>query len=135
MSLNSKMSRKEFLKWMKFLLFIPFIWMIIKMNKDHQRFGTSRKPIKLPNGFSPGLSIEDEVIICKTDNDLKIYSSKCTHLGCKINKVENNELVCPCHGSRYNSSGIPVKGPSVKALEELTFEIDKSTNEIIIQLS
>lgn len=104
------------------------------MIKDHKRFGIANRELRHINDIPNGLSIQDEVIFFKKENALKIYSSRCTHLGCKINAIEENELVCPCHGSRYNSKGEPVKGPSVKNLKQLSFEIDKSTNELVIQL-
>ncbi len=132
--MKGKLTRKDFLKGILYLLFLPLLFLLNKMIKDHKRFGIANRELRHINDIPNGLSIQDEVIFFKKENALKIYSSRCTHLGCKINAIEENELVCPCHGSRYNSKGEPVKGPSVKNLKQLSFEIDKSTNELVIQL-
>lgn len=103
------------------------------MVKDHKRFGSTTRELRLKNNIPSGLSISNEVVFYKTNSDLKVYSARCTHLGCKINHIEGDEIVCPCHGSRYNNNGEPIKGPSVKKLKELDFEIEQ--DEIIINLN
>jgi len=105
------------------------------MLKGHQRFGIKDRVLRIPNSIPNGLSIYDDVILSKSQDGLMIYSSRCTHLGCKINTIENGELICPCHGSKYNDKGEPIKGPSIKKLASLDYEIDSSNNELIIQLS
>ena len=45
------------------------------------------------------------------------FSSTCTHQGCTVSSVENGAIVCPCHGSRFDSrTGSPVQGPATQAL-------------------
>lgn len=133
--MNGKMNRKDFLKGLMYLMILPFILLLNRMIKDHKRFGLSNRELRLINNIPAGLSISNEVIFYKTNTDLKIYSSRCTHLGCKINQIDGNEIVCPCHGSRYNNEGKPVKGPSIKSLQELNFEMDTESNEIVIKLN
>lgn len=46
-------------------------------------------------------------------NELKAYSSKCTHAGCKINLPDGaTAALCPCHDSLFNSSGKVINGPA-----------------------
>jgi cytochrome b6-f complex iron-sulfur subunit len=66
----------------------------------------------------------------KNNSSMKIYSSKCSHLGCKIKSTEGNEFVCPCHGSRYDFNGKVLKGPAQNPLTLLRFK--KENNRIII---
>jgi len=132
--MKEKINRKGFFKWTLYFLTIPLLFLINRMLKDQKLYGSQHLSYKLPNDIPFGLSISGPVIINKTDETFKIYSSKCTHLGCQISSIENNELVCPCHGSRYNADGKPVKGPSIKALKELSFKTDKISHEIIIDL-
>ncbi len=130
--MKKKINRKDFLKAIIYLMLLPLLWVLNRMFKDHQRFWVRQKEIRLKNNLPQGFSISDEVILHKSEKQLNIYSSKCTHLGCKINRVDGEELVCPCHGSRYNSLGEPIKGPSLKALKKLDYSIEN--NEIVIRL-
>ena len=131
--MNGKLTRKDFLKGLMYLMILPFLFILNRMLKDHKRFGSTIQELRMSKNIPSGLSISNEVIFYKSEQGLKIYSAKCTHLGCKINQVEGDEIVCPCHGSRYNIEGKPIKGPSIKSLKELEFEFDQE--EIIINLS
>ena len=62
---------------------------------------------------------------------VKIFSSKCTHLGCKINSSIDSKLVCPCHGSKFNFNGIPENGPATEPLTKLELVKDKS-GELVV---
>jgi cytochrome b6-f complex iron-sulfur subunit len=42
----------------------------------------------------------------------------CTHQGCTINGFESQIFICPCHGSRYNTTGAVVAGPATRALQQ-----------------
>lgn len=45
----------------------------------------------------------------------------CTHLGCTV-EVQPDGFACPCHGSRFNKNGYPVKGPATTSLKTLRVE-------------
>ena len=45
----------------------------------------------------------------------------CTHLGCTV-EVQPDGFACPCHGSRFNKNGYPVKGPATTSLKALRVE-------------
>jgi len=63
-----------------------------------------------------------------------VFSSHCTHLGCEINRLENNKLVCPCHGSEFDLDGNAVKGPAYKSLKKIPSQIISNGTEIEINL-
>ena len=40
----------------------------------------------------------------------------CTHEQCEVTGFQSGAFVCPCHGSRYNTSGAVVQGPATRPL-------------------
>ncbi len=81
-----------------------------------------------------GTRLSDKIITVRKGDKIKILSSTCTHLGCRITKQQNDMLVCPCHGSRFSSStGNVLAGPAEKKLKELEFT--QSGNQIIVKLN
>ena len=126
------MSRKQFIKALLTIVLLPFLYFWKSISDDRKNDRRFNKFVNLKNDFPLGISFTESFIIYKTNNDLKIYSSKCSHLGCKIKKVENDEIVCPCHGSKYDLHGNVIKGPSTKPLIELNYKIGKHKNEIVV---
>lgn len=67
-----------------------------------------------------GIVLEEEKIAAYKDHkgQLYAYSAVCTHLGCTVtwNNSEKS-FDCPCHGSRFSSSGTVINGPANTALE------------------
>ena len=91
-----------------------------------------KERVEIPNNLPNGISFINNTIINKNSNNMKAFSSKCSHLGCKINKVENDTFVCPCHGSKFNLDGIPQNGPATKPLHELEIIKEKATGDLVI---
>ena len=42
----------------------------------------------------------------------------CTHAQCTVSGFSGGEYVCPCHGSRYNTSGVVLSGPAPRNLSQ-----------------
>jgi len=82
-----------------------------------------------------GIFLFDKYIVVKSAASLKVFSNKCTHAGCRINQEINGELVCPCHGSRYDSeTGKVLQGPAGLPLSTIPFSMDTETGEITIKI-
>src|SRR5262249_22280899 len=41
----------------------------------------------------------------------------CTHEGCIVTGFQSSQYVCPCHGSKYSTSGSVLQGPAAQALK------------------
>nr|MBF0221165.1 Rieske 2Fe-2S domain-containing protein [Desulfobulbaceae bacterium] len=55
-------------------------------------------------------------------------SRKCTHLGCSVFYNETSQqLVCPCHQSKFSVKGLRLDGPAVKNLQR--YEVKKMTGD------
>lgn len=132
MKKTHKISRKKFLKWIGFILLVPFSYLLNLVIKKQIEKESRKKKIKIPSGLPEGLTLVDDVIVSKNGNDLIVYSSKCTHLGCELKTIDAGLLVCQCHGSRFDSFGKPVNGPASKNLIQLPVQVDSKTGELFV---
>lgn len=90
--------------------------------------------VRVEKPGADGVYFHDRFILVQENGRLKALSANCTHLGCRIREQEGNQLVCPCHGSRYTLQGNVVKGPARKDLKTLTIETGSKENEAIVHL-
>jgi len=56
----------------------------------------------------------------------------CTHEGCVVSGFENQTYVCPCHGSRYSTTGAVVNGPATIALRQFATQFAGTTLTITL---
>lgn len=69
---------------------------------------------KVPDG---GGLITSGVVLTRTGDEVKAFSSSCTHLHCTVNKVSDGKIFCPCHGSVFNAAtGAVIQGPASSPL-------------------
>ncbi len=107
--------------------------MMALMTRRHSSV-TSIREFKIKNVLPKGISFHEDIVCVKEDSDIMFFHSRCTHLGCRINKAENNKLICPCHGSEFDVKGNTLKGPANKALQKLDYSFDKANDEFVIKL-
>ena len=65
--------------------------------------------------------IKSGVVVTRPSGDaVHAFSSRCTHLGCTVNKVHSGKIFCPCHGSVFDAtSGAVVDGPAPSPLPKI----------------
>jgi Rieske Fe-S protein len=80
-----------------------------------------------------GLTVNLAVTRLAADNVVAV-SRRCTHMGCTVNLPARpgSTLDCPCHGSRFTTSGQVVNGPAGRALSSFPTRIEGS--EVVITL-
>jgi arsenite oxidase small subunit len=68
------------------------------------------------------------VLIRLPSEELRAFSSVCTHLGCIVNYSEENGLIqCPCHSGKYDpKSGDVLSGPPNRPLPRIELEVDSN---------
>lgn len=70
----------------------------------------------------------DFVYALREDNQVKVFSPVCTHMGCNVAwNEQNQEFECPCHGGKYNKNGEVIAGPPPKPLHQYPVEVDQGT--------
>ncbi|MBZ0292917.1 MAG: Rieske 2Fe-2S domain-containing protein [Anaerolineae bacterium] len=58
------------------------------------------------------------------DDSLVVLYNVCTHLGCLYKWVDtNNRFECPCHGSKFQKSGLYISGPAPRSLDRFVMTI------------
>lgn len=72
------------------------------------------------------------VIIHTNDQELVALSAVCTHLGCIVKWNESKqELICPCHGGRFDTKGNVLGGPPPSPL--VSYSVGIEDEYIVIQ--
>jgi Rieske Fe-S protein len=68
--------------------------------------------------------VNDEVAVVVTqpsEGSIKAFTAVCPHQGCLVSEVVDNEIICPCHGSRFSAvDGAVLEGPSTEGLAAAT---------------
>jgi Rieske Fe-S protein len=71
----------------------------------------------LQNGEGKVLSDRQIAISRDDQGTLHAVSSVCTHVGCEVEwNGEEKTWDCPCHGSRFSSTGEVLHGPAMRPL-------------------
>lgn len=103
---------------MGWLVLIPLagLWDFMVKREQARQDGNMSKV--LLTGIPMGISFYEDYWINRNEHDIKVYSTRCTHLGCKVKPARDGWLTCPCHGSAFNTeNGSSVKGPAQKSLD------------------
>jgi cytochrome b6-f complex iron-sulfur subunit len=75
--------------------------------------------LKSGQAFAFVLPDQSQGIVFRTkDNELRALSAKCTHAGCIV-EWRNSALFCPCHGSKFDTSGKVLSGPATEPLPQM----------------
>ena len=57
------------------------------------------------------------VLVRTSSDEVRAFSSICTHQGCPVTEIKDGTISCPCHGSRFDAStGKVVAGPATTPL-------------------
>lgn len=117
-------TRRSFVAW---LALAPFAWAGVAM-LDRMRGRTHPAPLAIPADVPVGLSIAADVVVNRSAaGTVRAFSARCTHLGCRLERVVDGVIVCSCHGSRFHADGRVAAGPAARPLEELRVKSDSQT--------
>lgn len=64
-----------------------------------------------------GVILSQAVVTQPTAGVFKAFSNVCTHQGCTVAQIQNQQILCPCHGSAFSiSTGAVEGGPAPSPL-------------------
>jgi Rieske Fe-S protein len=66
-----------------------------------------------------GVILDDPAVVITQPvaGEVKAFTAICTHQGCLVSEVVDNEIICPCHGSRFSAmDGSVTSGPATTGL-------------------
>jgi Rieske Fe-S protein len=81
----------------------------------------SASPLAAVGGVALVRSSSGLFLVARTgDQTFTALTSTCTHQTCTITGFDGTNYVCPCHGSRFTTSGRVVNGPAAAPLRTFT---------------
>ena len=105
----------------------------ININEDTLEFNLEQSPfdkLKVVGGSvaTQGNSFDSNGILLfrQSESIILAFSRRCTHAGATLNAFSNGSSRCSSHGSEFNLSGEPTKGPASSKLDQYIVEIVSS---------
>ena len=120
-------ARRRFLRRLAaVVLGVPLLAALVAMRRREQ--ARELPPVvPIPADVPIGLSVVESALVFREPGGaIHAFSARCTHLGCRIDRVIGDEAVCPCHGSRYRPDGTVAAGPAARPLRRLSVEADSA---------
>ena len=100
------------------------------INEDTLEFNLEKSPfdkLKVVGGSvaTQGNSFDSNGILLfrQSESIILAFSRRCTHAGATLNAFSNGSSRCSSHGSEFNLSGEPTKGPASLKLDQYIVEI------------
>jgi Rieske Fe-S protein len=95
---------------------------------DHPDLGQPRGSVRIqPTGERDSL-----YVLALGDNQFAAVSPVCTHRGCTV-ELQDEHLVCPCHGSTYDRNGTVLRGPAEQPLRRYRLRVESGIIEIALR--
>ncbi len=94
------------------------------MGDDDGAAGTTAAPLTVKAADVPvgSAAILGPVVVSQiTAGNFKAFSAVCTHQQCVVAQVQDQSVICTCHGSTYSArDGSVISGPAPRPLLALT---------------
>ncbi|MGW2344608.1 Rieske (2Fe-2S) protein [Streptomyces sp. NPDC001661] len=89
------------------------------------------KTSDIPEGGGKIFADAGVVVTQPKSGEFKAFTNICTHQGCKVNKVADGTIDCPCHGSKFSiKDGSVAHPPATQALEERQLKVSGDSIEL-----
>lgn len=79
-----------------------------------------------------GFAYKGNIIIIRINASQYVALSKiCTHESCEVSfNSTAGQVVCPCHGSRFDTSGSVLQGPATRSLTKYSVTLEGNSLKI-----
>jgi Rieske Fe-S protein len=86
-----------------------------------------------PGAIGRAIRTFPRALLLRGDHDaLVALDRRCTHLGCRVRTTAGEApIVCPCHGSRFDREGTPLRGPATRPLRRLRTSLDSRGGVVV----
>jgi Rieske Fe-S protein len=75
------------------------------------------KVADVPVGGGVIMQTANFVVTQPTAGIFRAFSNVCTHQGCPVSAIQNGQIICTCHDSRFSiKDGSAISGPARRAL-------------------
>ena len=73
-----------------------------------------------------GFAYKDDIIIIRSTDTVYLALSKvCTHSSCTVTyNSTNKDIPCPCHGSKFATTGAVINGPAASPLKVYNVKVN-----------
>jgi len=85
----------------------------------------------VPIGGGVVISDPPVVVTQPKSGEIKGFTAICPHAGCLVGEVTKDEIICPCHGSRFSAvDGSVIAGPAAQDLAPAAVSV-QGTNVVL----
>jgi cytochrome b6-f complex iron-sulfur subunit len=77
-------------------------------------------------------SVGDLLVAHTGQNIYSAMTATCTHQACTITGFQNQNFVCPCHGSTFDLSGRVLMGPATASLQQYATQFSNGVLTIAV---
>ena len=74
----------------------------------------------------------ERIAVANVGGSFHAFGNTCTHRQCflALGELDGTVVTCPCHGSRFDAGGAPLKGPAVRPLRRLPLTLRAGVVEV-----
>ena len=134
MAEKKPITRNTFIQLATGLILGLFVWIWYRLS-GFQTEQENNQEFRHGKDLPMGVSYYDKYYLFRNDQSVRAFLTTCTHAGCRIGLGTGTKLQCNCHGSQFDAeTGKPLKGPAIKALQEIECRFDVKAGQWVVKL-